>query len=199
MENLLSIKKKSFFPGLTLLLAGFLAGMLIPNFIYRFSWKQQAFSAVYLLETYGKTEAGGIDYLLQILWMRGGNFFPFSNLWFYCIWSPYGNYGDAFYRNWTGNRIFHVYSAVRTYRRRSCRSTSFSALSDLSAIMGFGVSDGLQGIYGNLAQSWNFSTESKRLSPESALIYSFIRCGNSFGMACKSMDFKQNSGFFEIF
>ena len=26
MENLLSIKKKSFFPGLTLLLAGFLAG-----------------------------------------------------------------------------------------------------------------------------------------------------------------------------
>lgn len=75
MENLLSIKKKSFFPGLTLLLAGFLAGMLIPNFIYRFSWKQQAFSAVYLLETYGKTEAGGIDYLLQILWMRGGIFF----------------------------------------------------------------------------------------------------------------------------
>ena len=53
------------------------------------------------------------------------DFFPFSNLWFYCIWSPYGNYGDAFYRNWTGNRIFHVYSAVRTYRRRSCRSTSF--------------------------------------------------------------------------
>ena len=48
---------------------------------------------------------------------------------------------DAFYRNWTGNRIFHVYSAVRTYRRRSCRSTSFSALSDLSAILGFGVSD----------------------------------------------------------
>ena len=44
-----------------------------------------------------------------------------------------------------------------------------------------------------------FPTESKRLSPESALIYSFIRCGNSFGMACKSMDFKQNSGFFEIF
>ena len=75
MENLLSIKKKSFFPGLTLLLAGFLAGMLIQNFIYRFSWKQQAFSAVYLLETYGKTEAGGIDYLLQILWMRGGIFF----------------------------------------------------------------------------------------------------------------------------
>ena len=170
MENLLSIKKKSFFPGLTLLLAGFLAGMLIPNFIYRFSWKQQAFSAVYLLETYGKTEAGGIDYLLQILWMRGGIFF----LSLIC-----------------GFTVFGVPMAIM--------AMLFTGLSNLSAIMGFGVSDGLQGIYGNLAQSWNFSTESKRLSPESALIYSFIRCGNSFGMACKSMDFKQNSGFFEIF
>ncbi len=201
MENLLSIKKKSFFPGLTLLLAGFLAGMLIPNFIYRFSWKQQAFSAVYLFgNLWEKTEAGGIDYLLQILWMRGGIFFFLSLICGFTVFGvPMAIMAMLFYRDWTGNRIFHVYSAVRTYRRRSCRSTSFSALSDLSAIMGFGVSDGLQGIYGNLAQSWNFSTESKRLSPESALIYSFIRCGNSFGMACKSMDFKQNSGFFEIF
>lgn len=55
---------------------------------------------------------------------------------------------------------------------------------------------------GNLWESgaiMEFFHESKRLSPESALIYNFIRCGNSFGMACKSMDFKQNSGFFEIF
>lgn len=48
-----------------------------PELYIPFSWKQQAFSAVYLLETYGKTEAGGIDYLLQILWMRGGIFFSF--------------------------------------------------------------------------------------------------------------------------
>lgn len=153
---------------------------------------------MYLLETYGKTEAGGIDYLLQILWMRGGIFF-LSLICGFTYLESLWQLWRCFLPGWTGNRIFHVYSAVRTYRRRSCRSTSFSALSDLSAIMGFGVSDGLQGIYGNLAQSWNFSTESKRLSPESALIYSFIRCGNSFGMACKSMDFKQNSGFFEIF
>ena len=96
MENLLSIKKKSFFPGLTLLLAGFLAGMLIPNFIYRFSWKQQAFSAVYLLETYGENRSrrNRLSFAdsLDARW----DFFPFSNLWFYCIWSPYGNYGDAF-------------------------------------------------------------------------------------------------------
>ena len=75
MENVLSIKTKSFFPGLALLLAGFLAGMLIPNFIYRFSWKQQAFSAVYLLTAYGKTTVGGQEYLLQLIRIRGGFFF----------------------------------------------------------------------------------------------------------------------------
>ena len=124
MENLLSIKKKSFFPGLTLLLAGFLAGMLIPNFIYRFSWKQQAFSQCTfwnLWENRSRRNRLSFADSLDARW----DFFPFSNLWFYCIWSPYGNYGDVFYRDWTGNRIFHVYSAVRTYRRRSCRSTFF--------------------------------------------------------------------------
>lgn len=75
METILSTRTKSSFPGLALLLAGFLVGMLIPNFIYRFSWKQQAFSAIYLLTAYGKTEAGGMDYLLQIIKMRGGVFF----------------------------------------------------------------------------------------------------------------------------
>ncbi len=74
MENVLSTKIKSSFPGLTLLLAGFLAGMLIPNFVYRFSWKQQAFSAIYLLAAYGKTEIGEIEYLLQLLQMRGSFF-----------------------------------------------------------------------------------------------------------------------------
>ena len=75
MENVFSNKTKSSFPGLALLLAGFLAGMLIPNFIYRFSWKQQAFSAVYLLTTYGKTGAEGTDYLFLILQMRSGIYF----------------------------------------------------------------------------------------------------------------------------
>ena len=75
METVLSTKIKNSFPGLTLLLAGFLAGMLIPNFIYRFSWKQQAFSAIYLLTAYGKTGAEGTDYLLKIIWMRGSFFF----------------------------------------------------------------------------------------------------------------------------
>lgn len=75
METVLSTKMKNSFPGLALLMAGFLAGLLIPNFIYRFSWKQQAFSAIYLLTAYGKTGAEGTDYLLQIIWMRGSFFF----------------------------------------------------------------------------------------------------------------------------
>ena len=75
METVLSTKIKNFFPGLALLMAGFLAGLLIPNFIYCFSWKQQAFSAIYLLTAYGKTGAEGTDYLLKIIWMRGGFFF----------------------------------------------------------------------------------------------------------------------------
>ena len=75
METVLSTKIKNSFPGLAVLMAGFLAGLLIPNFIYRFSWKQQAFSAIYLLTAYGKTGAEGTDYLLKIIWMRGSFFF----------------------------------------------------------------------------------------------------------------------------
>ena len=198
MENLLSIKKKSFFPGLTLLLAGFLAGMLIPNFIYRFSWKQQAFSAVYLLETYGKTEAGGIDYLLQILWMRGGIFF----LSLICGFTVFGVPMAIMAMLFTGIGLGIVFSMSILQFGLTGGAVAVALLFPHYLIylpLWDSVSDGLQGIYGNLAQSWNFSTKSKRLSPKSALIYSSIRCGDSFGMACKSMDFKQNSGFFEIF
>ena len=63
MEKLLCIKTKTTFPGMALLLFGFLAGMIIPNLVYRFTWKQQAFSAVYLLGTYGRTAAYGKEYL----------------------------------------------------------------------------------------------------------------------------------------
>ena len=74
MEKLLCIKTKTTFPGMALLLFGFLAGMIIPNLVYRFTWKQQAFSAVYLLGTYGRTAAYGKEYLYQIIGMRGGMF-----------------------------------------------------------------------------------------------------------------------------
>lgn len=74
MEKLLYIKTKNAFGGTVLLLFGFLLGMMIPNLAYRFTWKQQAFLAVYLLGTYGRTAAYGKEYLYQIIGMRGGMF-----------------------------------------------------------------------------------------------------------------------------
>lgn len=65
------MEKKNIFPATALFLCGFLAGMLIPNMAFRFSWKQQAFSAFYLLSTYGKQNISGTEYLLQLLQLRG--------------------------------------------------------------------------------------------------------------------------------
>ena len=97
METVLSTKIKNSFPGLALLMAGFLAGLLIPNLIYRFSWKQQAFSAIYLLTAYGKTGAenrlSAADHMdeRQLL-------YPFPVMWVHCIWGSNSSGGNAFYR-----------------------------------------------------------------------------------------------------
>ena len=200
MEKFTQYIKKKFFPGLTLLLAGFLAGNADPELYIPFFLEAAGhFLRMYLwkpMENRSRRNRLSFADSLDARWIFSG-----SNLWFYCIWSPYGNYGDAFYRNWTGNRIFHVYSAVRTYRRRSCRSTSFSALSDLSAIMGFGVSDGLQESMGIWRNQWNFSTESKRLSPRKCSYIQLYTVWEFFWNGCvnpwilnKIMDF---SKFFE--
>ena len=148
METVLSTKIKNFFPGLALLMAGFLAGLLIPNFIYCFSWKQQAFSAIYLLTAYGKTGAEGTDYLLKIIWMRGSFFF----LSLLCGFTVFGVPIAVGAMLFTGLELGMVFSmSIWAYRRSSCSSASFSTVSDLSAIMECGLSDDLQGVYGNLA------------------------------------------------
>lgn len=75
MENeevVCKLRKKHFFPGGILFFAGFLAGMLIPNLGYRFQWKQQAFSAIYLLEMFGRQVTANGEYLAQIIQMRAG-------------------------------------------------------------------------------------------------------------------------------
>ena len=69
------MEKKNIFPAAALFLAGFFIGMLIPNLSYRFSWKQQAFSAIYLLNTYGKQNISGTEYLRELLQLRGAFFF----------------------------------------------------------------------------------------------------------------------------
>lgn len=68
-------RRRGNFPGMLLFLAGFLIGMLIPNLSYRFLWKQQAFSAVYLLSTFGKQAVSTGEYLGQIIQMRSGPLF----------------------------------------------------------------------------------------------------------------------------
>lgn len=75
MGKLFKNKTKTAFSGIVLLLLGFFVGMVIPNLAYRFTWKQQAFGAMYLLHTYGRTAAYGKEYLYQIITMRGGWFF----------------------------------------------------------------------------------------------------------------------------
>lgn len=68
-------RRRGNFPGMLLLLTGFLVGMLIPNLSYRFLWKQQAFSAVYLLSIFGKQAVSTGEYLGQIFQMRSGPIF----------------------------------------------------------------------------------------------------------------------------
>ena len=72
MKKLAVIRQKVSYPGKILLFLGFLVGMLIPNLGYRFMWKQQAFSALYTLGLMGKSTNLGMEYLWQIIRMRGG-------------------------------------------------------------------------------------------------------------------------------
>ncbi len=74
MKKIAVIRQKGSYPGKILLFLGFLAGMLIPNLGYRFMWKQQAFSSLYTLGLMGKSTNLGMEYLWQIIRMRGGIF-----------------------------------------------------------------------------------------------------------------------------
>lgn len=68
------IRRKGGLPVLALFLTGFLAGVVLPNLAFKLGWKQQAFASAYLLGTFGKQSVSGMEYLLEILQMRGGYF-----------------------------------------------------------------------------------------------------------------------------
>ena len=63
------------FPALILLLTGFLAGNLIPNFLWRAEWEQDTLAAVYLLGELADREIDRILYFAEILRVRGGYWF----------------------------------------------------------------------------------------------------------------------------
>lgn len=65
---------KGGFPAGILFLCGFLAGMLLPNLAWKLQWKQKAMASVYLLGAFGGGKVSGVEYLLEIVRMRGGYF-----------------------------------------------------------------------------------------------------------------------------
>lgn len=67
-------KEKGGLPGGMLFLCGFLLGMLLPNLAWKLEWKQKALASVYLLGAFGSRDVSGVEYLLEILRMRGGYF-----------------------------------------------------------------------------------------------------------------------------
>ena len=198
MEKLLCIKTKTTFPGMALLLFGFLAGMIIPNLVYRFTWKQQAFSAVYLLGTYGRTAAYGKEYLYQIIGMRGGMFL-LTLLRIYSVCGAPCSAVHDFYGAWPWNGICHVYPAVWIGRWSRGSGAFASPVSHLYSRVDESLRDGLQRIQGNLAQSWDFSGKSKQLFFEFPSVDSHIRAWNPSGMVHKSLDFAANPWIYKFF
>lgn len=67
-------RKKGSFPAGILFLCGFLLGMLLPNLAWKLKWKQKALASVYLLGSFGTRKVSGMEYLLEIIRMRGGYF-----------------------------------------------------------------------------------------------------------------------------
>lgn len=75
MENKKKRYKKGCFSFGKLFLAGFLAGCLLPNLIWKLEWHQKAVASVYLLTAFSGRMSEGLDYFWQICRMRGGIFF----------------------------------------------------------------------------------------------------------------------------
>ena len=66
--------KKRSFPAYGLLWLGILVGTLIPNIIWKIEWHQKAAAAMYLLGTFSGKNIDRIEYLQQVVKMRGSFF-----------------------------------------------------------------------------------------------------------------------------
>lgn len=63
--------RKGYFPAFWIFLAGFLAGVLIPNLIWRLEWHQKTVSSLYLIGTFADKTEEGYGYLAQVFRTRG--------------------------------------------------------------------------------------------------------------------------------
>lgn len=64
-------KTQASFPAWLLFLTGFLLGTVLPNLAWKLEWKQKAISSVYLLGTVSSQRVSGIEYLTEVLRIRG--------------------------------------------------------------------------------------------------------------------------------
>lgn len=72
-------RKKSYhnrrgFPAFGIFLTGFLAGVLIPNLMWKMEWRQKTASSLYLIGIYADSAGEGTEYLRQVFRMRGSLF-----------------------------------------------------------------------------------------------------------------------------
>lgn len=71
MSKGVRVKEKGRFPALILFLAGFLAGTILPNVLWRLQWQQQTMASIYILGAFADKSITGKDYLKEILRVRG--------------------------------------------------------------------------------------------------------------------------------
>ena len=75
----MKIRSKGFqgkgFPAYGLFFAGFLAGVLLPNLIWRFRWSQKTTASMYLLTAFSDRTLEKKEYFLYVLKTRGSLFF----------------------------------------------------------------------------------------------------------------------------
>lgn len=86
MKKKLTGRKKTAFPAWRLFLAGFLAGVLLPNILQKIEWQQQTISSIYLLSAFAGRDVSGTEYFLEVLRTRGSVFLII----FFCGISVFG-------------------------------------------------------------------------------------------------------------
>lgn len=71
MRKKIRLHKKGHFPAGWIFLAGFLAGVLLPNIMWKMELYQKTAASVYLIGVFSDSSVNSRDYLLQVLRMRG--------------------------------------------------------------------------------------------------------------------------------
>lgn len=74
MKKRLEIYRRGELPAYVLFLAGFLAGVIIPNLMWKFEWNQKTAASVYLLSAFTDRTLEKNEYFFHVLKTRGSMF-----------------------------------------------------------------------------------------------------------------------------